>query len=256
MQPNLCGRKKMRASVGVAGTISFDLETTFAFVRAHNARNLLKSLASIARPPGGVRLRGVPGCAPTGVGSLMKRGLGRFSWRDSWYSAEGWRILQKTGLTRAYRRYTYRRISRSAWVMTKSSEHALRALVFLAQREDQWPIPGREIAKGADIPAKYLQKILGDLTRTGVLESSPGRSGGFRLCRPSNRIPLLDVLKPFERSQADRCPFGNTVCSDRNPCRAHYGWKKVVEAERRFLQELTLGDVAKPAEAARRGRKR
>jgi len=55
MQRNLCGRKKMRASVGVAGTISFDLEMTCVFVRAHNARNLLRFLATAVRPPVGGR---------------------------------------------------------------------------------------------------------------------------------------------------------------------------------------------------------
>ena len=138
--------------------------------------------------------------------------------------------------------------------MTKSSEYALRALIYLAQHKDRWPIPGREIAKGVGIPAKYLQKILGDLTRTKVLESSPGRTGGFRLCRPGARIPLLEVLTPFERFQTGRCPFGNAVCSDRNPCRAHHEWKKVVDAEQRFLREMTIGDVAEPIGSKRRPR--
>ena len=132
--------------------------------------------------------------------------------------------------------------------MTKSSEYALRALIFLAQHKDRWPIPGREIAAGTGIPSKYLQKILGDLTRSGVLESSPGRTGGFRFGRPGNRIPLVDVLTPFERFQEGRCPFGNAVCGDRNPCRAHSEWKKVVDVEQRFLREMTIDDVAKPIE--------
>jgi Rrf2 family protein len=140
--------------------------------------------------------------------------------------------------------------------MTKSSEYALRALIYLTQHKDQWPIPGREIAQRAGIPARYLQKVLGDLTRTRVLESTPGRLGGFRLCRPGNRIPLIDVLTPFERFQAGRCPFGNAVCSDRNPCRAHHEWKKVVEAEQRFLSKMTIDDVAEPIEIKRRGRAR
>ena len=140
--------------------------------------------------------------------------------------------------------------------MTKSSEYALRALVFLLQNQKRWPIPGREIAGGAGIPAKYLQKILGDLTRAGVLESSPGRTGGFRLCRPGHRITLLDVLTPFERFQEGRCPFGNAVCSDQNPCRAHHEWKKVVETERRFFREMTLEDVAAPRTTKRRARGR
>jgi len=139
--------------------------------------------------------------------------------------------------------------------MTKTGEYALQALIHLAQHIDRWPIPGREIARRAGIPAKYLQKILGDLTRAGVLKSSPGRNGGFRLCRPGNRISLFEVIEPFERIQTKRCPFGNAVCSDRNPCLAHHEWKKVVEAEQRFLKEVTIGAVAEPSTRSRRVRK-
>jgi len=131
--------------------------------------------------------------------------------------------------------------------VTRSGEYALRALIYLAQRRERWPIPGREIAQGAGIPAKYLQKILGDLSRTGILDASPGRTGGFGLRRPAKEISLVEVLAPFERSQESRCPFGNTVCSDLNPCRAHDEWKKVVEAEQRFLREMTIEDVMTPA---------
>lgn len=132
--------------------------------------------------------------------------------------------------------------------MTRSSEYAVRALIFLVQHEDRWPIPGREIADGVNIPGKYLQKILGDLSRAGVLESSPGRAGGFRLRRPADRIRLMDVLAPFERFEGGRCPFRHAVCSDRSPCRAHDEWKRVVEAEQRFLREMTISDVARPLE--------
>ncbi len=130
--------------------------------------------------------------------------------------------------------------------MTRSSEYALRALIFLAQNKDRWPIPGREISRATRIPARYLQKILGDLTRAGVLASTPGRTGGFRLRRPAERIRLVAVLAPFERSEGRRCPFGNTVCSDLNPCGGHDQWKRVVEAEQQFLSETTIGCVARP----------
>lgn len=134
--------------------------------------------------------------------------------------------------------------------MTRSSEYALRALIFLAQNKDRWPIPGREISRATQVPSRYLQKILGDLTRTEILDSTPGRAGGFRLRRPAERIRLVAVIAPFERSQERRCPFGNTVCSDQNPCGAHEQWKQVVETERRFLREMTVGRVAQATRRA------
>lgn len=128
--------------------------------------------------------------------------------------------------------------------MTRTGEYALRAMIYLVQHGGEAPMPGREIAKGANIPLKYLQKILGDLTRAGILKSAPGKTGGFCIQRSANRITLQDVLAPFEREASNHCPFGNTVCSDRKPCGAHAEWKKVVEAERAFLCRTTIAHVA------------
>lgn len=135
--------------------------------------------------------------------------------------------------------------------MTRTGEYALRAMIFIAQHDEAKALPGRAIAKGTGIPLKYLQKILGDLTRCGMLTSAPGKTGGFQLSRPARRVTLCDVLAPFERPLAMHCPFGNVVCSDRNPCGAHSEWKKVVETEQRFLRKTTIADIATTAPRSR-----
>ncbi len=133
-----------------------------------------------------------------------------------------------------------------------TSQYALRALIHLARNADGKPISGRRIAADAGIPANYLSKVLNDLVRSGVLESSPGKTGGFRLRRPPEEITLDEVVAPFEHTGDRRCPFGNQACSDENPCSAHERWKHVVEAQQAFLSTTTVRDVAEeehPAES-------
>lgn len=137
-------------------------------------------------------------------------------------------------------------------ILTLTGEYALRAMVYLTQNAHLCPIPGREVAKQAGIPARYLSKILGDLVRTGVLESSPGRSGGFRLRRSAENTTLHDVVRPFVQVDASRCPFGNDRCDDTDPCLAHTQWKHVIETERRFLLETSVHDVAVQDHAAKK----
>jgi Rrf2 family protein len=141
-------------------------------------------------------------------------------------------------------------------MLTRTSEYALRALIYLAQHEDSWPIPGREVAEHAEVPPKYLSKILGDLVRVGVLESSPGKTGGFRLSRSATKTTLYEVLRPFEQFDRRRCPFGNDACSDENPCLAHSKWKLVVETEQRFLHHTSIYEVAIQQSGRGNGRKR
>jgi Rrf2 family protein len=131
-------------------------------------------------------------------------------------------------------------------VLSVTGEYALRAMVFLARNPDSWPIPGPRIAEAAGVPRKYLSSILADLVRTGLLEGTRGKSGGFQMARPANAVSLSEVIAPFEPINANRrsCPFGNQVCSDKDPCTAHERWKEVNAALTQFLEETTLKDVA------------
>lgn len=129
-------------------------------------------------------------------------------------------------------------------MLTKTSEYALRAMIHLAHNEKDWPIAGPRIAKATEIPPKYLSKILGDLVRVGVLESSPGKSGGFSMNGTPKSTTLLSVLTPFEQFTNLRCPFGNQKCNDADPCNAHDQWKKVIETQQQFLKKTSVQDIA------------
>lgn len=127
-----------------------------------------------------------------------------------------------------------------------SSKYALRAMICLTQHADEWPISSERIAERTDVPAKYMSKILGDLARCGILRSTRGKNGGFRMARPPEKIVLYDVLAPFELALvAERtCPFGGLACSDESPCLGHEKWKKVYQVYVSFLKRTSIRDVA------------
>lgn len=131
-------------------------------------------------------------------------------------------------------------------MLTLTSQYALQALMHLARHGDGQPRTSRQIAEETGIPAKYLAFILGSLTHAGILQSSRGKNGGFYLNLPPRKICLYDIVIPFEPGiRAKRtCPFGNKECSDADPCRAHFDWKRVIESEERFLRRKTLHDVS------------
>ena len=130
-------------------------------------------------------------------------------------------------------------------IVTLTSEYALRAMIYLANNEDRWPIPGNQIAKDVDIPRKYLSKILADLVRARVLEATRGKTGGFRMARGPKNISVGEVLAPFEPILGNRrpCPFGNLECNDDDPCSGHSRWKIVREAYRKFTDDTSIHDV-------------
>lgn len=142
---------------------------------------------------------------------------------------------------------------------TRTGEYALRAMIFLANNAEEMPVSGPRIAAAASVPRKYLSAILADLVRAGLLEGTRGKSGGFQLTRSAKQIRLVQVVAPFEplKSGKKTCPFGNAVCSDRNPCVAHDRWTEVNAGLSGFLEVTTLEDVARArSERAKSGRDR
>jgi len=143
-------------------------------------------------------------------------------------------------------------------MLSLTNEYALRAAVYLAQHGLDCPVPGHCIAEALGIPPKYLSVILRNLVRVGVLQASPGKSGGFRLVRSPKEVRLYEVLAPFESIGAGHvgCPFGNAVCSDHDPCSGHDRWKRVKREFERFLMDTTVYDVAVQQRAVDRPKRR
>jgi Rrf2 family protein len=92
--------------------------------------------------------------------------------------------------------------------ISQTAEYALRAIIWLA-RDPRTPLGTPRIAQATRVPAGYLARVLQALARAGLVESQPGRSGGFRLLRAPHDISVLDVVNAVDPVQRIvRCPLG------------------------------------------------
>lgn len=140
-------------------------------------------------------------------------------------------------------------------MLTDTAEYALRAVLYLARQETGARVSAAQIADDLELPKNYLSKILRRLARRGVLESSRGPTGGFRLARSSEELTLGDTVEPFYDVRVDdRCLLGRRRCSDEEPCVAHHRWKLVVGDVRQFFRETTVGDLIRDERAPESGR--
>jgi Rrf2 family protein len=136
-------------------------------------------------------------------------------------------------------------------VLSQTAEYALRAVLGIAARSDGESVGAARLAGILGIPQNYLSKTLHQLARAGVLESTRGKLGGFRLARPAGQISLLEVVRPFDDLTGRRaCLMGRAVCSDHSPCVAHERWKLVAEQTADFFRETTVGDLVHPRRPA------
>lgn len=131
-------------------------------------------------------------------------------------------------------------------MLSQTAAYALRAVLAIATAGEDRPIGAGRLATELGVPPNYLAKTLHVLCRAGVLDSSRGKLGGFRLARPARAITLLEVVRPFAAISAGRvCLLGLPVCSDQTACPAHQRWKQVSERVAAFFRETTVADLAR-----------
>ena len=82
-------------------------------------------------------------------------------------------------------------------VSTKS-DYALRALIELAHDDGRAPLSADEISRAQDIPHGFLQGILADLRRAGILVSQRGQAGGWMLARKHDDVTVADVIRALD----------------------------------------------------------
>ncbi|QIK68143.1 Rrf2 family transcriptional regulator [Nocardioides sp. HDW12B] len=82
--------------------------------------------------------------------------------------------------------------------VSAKTDYALRALIELAIRPGGSPVSAEEIGRLQEIPHGFLQAILADLRRAGVVLSQRGQSGGWRLAGEASGVTVADVIRAVD----------------------------------------------------------
>jgi Rrf2 family protein len=81
-------------------------------------------------------------------------------------------------------------------------DYAVRALCTLADADGR-AVTAEALAKSQNLPAKFLESILNDMRRAGLLLSQRGAEGGYRLSRPAESITVAEVIRPLDGPLAE-----------------------------------------------------
>lgn len=82
--------------------------------------------------------------------------------------------------------------------VSAKSDYALRALIEIATRDDGAPVSAEELGRLQNIPHGFLQAILADLRRAGILMSVRGQSGGWRMARGTDDVSVADIIRAVD----------------------------------------------------------
>ena len=153
-------------------------------------------------------------------------------------------------------------------MLSRKSKYGLKALLLLADEEGKGPVQASELAERQRLPKKFLEAILLDLTRHGLLQSKKGRGGGYVLNRKPGDITIGQVVRILNGPLALVPCVSQTAysrceeCIDEKTCGVHLAMKEVRDATALILDNTTLAGLGaqvratkgrKPRSRARRG---
>jgi Rrf2 family protein len=131
--------------------------------------------------------------------------------------------------------------------ITTWAEYGLICAVHLAKREDEGPVPGREISEKERLPADYVEQILLRLRRADIVRSVRGARGGYQLARGASEITVRDVISASELTTFDlHCvshPVDDERCSAAHACSIRPVWLMLQQKIDDVLESVRLSDL-------------
>lgn len=133
-------------------------------------------------------------------------------------------------------------------MLNKKTQYAFKALTYLAEHQSHGPVLIADIAKKKKIPLKFLENILLELKKAGMLDSKKGKGGGYFLNIPASKIPLADIIRKIDGPISmlpctslyfyERCKN----CDEKN-CGLHDIMIQVRDANLKILENKTVADL-------------
>nr|WP_300314166.1 Rrf2 family transcriptional regulator [Halomonas sp.] len=129
--------------------------------------------------------------------------------------------------------------------LTTKGRYAVTAMLDMTVNDDGDPICLADIACRQQISLSYLEQLFARLRRAGLVESVRGPGGGYLLTEPPDAISVARVIEAVNESvDSTRCG-GQSDCQQGDTCLTHHLWFELSERIQDFLDNVTLGELAK-----------
>jgi Rrf2 family protein len=123
-------------------------------------------------------------------------------------------------------------------------DYGLRAIIYLSTQDSEKCCSIAEIAREQNVPKKFLEKIIQDLMRRGLIRSKRGSCGGYTLARMPDQISFYDVIEALEGPIAVNVCMNEELSCDQLPRCAMVGvWSEIQQKVKEVFTRTTLADL-------------
>lgn len=132
--------------------------------------------------------------------------------------------------------------------LTTRGRYAVTAIVDLALHEGGGPVSLADVAARQEISLAYLEQLFARLRRSGLVSSTRGPGGGYRLAHPASEMVVADIIDAVDESvEYTRCG-GERNCQQGRPCLTHELWAGLGDHVRAYLGAVTVASlIAEPS---------
>lgn len=125
--------------------------------------------------------------------------------------------------------------------ISKKSQYGLRAMAYLADGYKQKKMPSiKKISEAEGIPFDFLEKIVMELEKAGLVKGKKGAGGGYVLSKSPKAISAFDVVSVLEKTTT---PVDCSFCGRSKRCMTKSVWKKIEKSMNNTLKSITLSDL-------------
>lgn len=128
--------------------------------------------------------------------------------------------------------------------LSTKGQYGVRAMFEIARNCDKGPVTIKEISERQDVSVAYLEQILNQLRKSGIINSVKGPGGGYVLNKAADKISIGEILRELEGPVAiTSCLDPKEGCLRIEGCVTHLLWKSLGENIEMFLNSMTLKDL-------------
>ncbi len=130
-------------------------------------------------------------------------------------------------------------------MISTRGRYALRVMLDLAENGDGGYVPMKEVANRQEISLKYIERIIPNLVKAGLVEGIHGKGGGYRLVKKPEEYTVGEILRLTEKDLAPVACLGSDAkpCERADKCKTLPMWTKLYGLINDFLDGVHLGDL-------------
>lgn len=138
--------------------------------------------------------------------------------------------------------------------LSTRATYGVRAMMALAQYQGPGPLMSRDIAEQQSLPATYLEQLMVQLRKAGLLNATRGAHGGYQLARPAAEITMAEIIEVLEGPLTlTDCPTLSGCNTVPDLCALYDIWHDAEEALMNVFRGISLADLVERQRAKASG---